>query len=184
MTLACPEIDKEVRDLDDGTNPLSSFHVLKWCLEQTRLNTQRNQPLWVHHGLTYYSNKYAEDKFFTRLDSSTNTMSNNVYENLIEAVQEDDATTLLNMYGPKSQSTSATPSNYNPTDVAFAQQLLKAHKTLGNDRMRSSSVNEEQEKEVAHEKEVQTEIERPPRAIPLPRKPEIQMIKKSELMIL
>lgn len=173
VMLAPPEIDRDIREVAQrktGTqsDTIDSLDVLRWILEQPRLRTRRDQPLWVTQGLNHRKRALAAKEFHSGKSSTEILLQTpDKIEKYLSVIQERDALTLHEMYAPRTHKDILAASDSDIEDLEL-KELAAIGRALGRDCMAASSVHEEQEKELAHEVEQQTQVQRPPPIKPRP----------------
>ncbi|THU87150.1 hypothetical protein K435DRAFT_867564 [Dendrothele bispora CBS 962.96] len=153
MFFALFDIDQKIRGFSglDADAPVSSEHVVTWALEETVADIQHYTPHWLKQGIDYIERKKAWDAF----ESSGSA------KHLTKWLQPE-ARTLEDMYGIGEKQSAFVGLDFESEvyeDMRDRCNLLGwsvDHSTQG------TTVDEEQEREVANENEVERQIERPP----------------------
>ncbi|KAL8968995.1 MAG: hypothetical protein Q9197_004578 [Variospora fuerteventurae] len=168
MFVAPPEVHQEIVNAA-STAELNGLDVIKWALEQSCLQIQRNQPLRVTQGLHYFERLEIMDEINDCLRTTAQTDGSSLPTDVISDVVEFEAQSLHDLYAPehmreKDGSGLITRSRSN-TDKAV-QDLLKIWDQIDLGASKGAKIHEEHEREVAHEVEQETQIERPPPSTP------------------
>ncbi|KAL8647212.1 MAG: hypothetical protein Q9210_005690 [Variospora velana] len=172
MFVAAPEVHQEIVNAA-STAELNGLHVIKWALEQSCLQIQRNQPLRVTQGLHYFERLEIIDEINDCLRTTTQTGGSSLPTAVISDVVEYEAQSLHDLYAPehmreKDESGLITRSRSNSNKAV--QDLLKIWDQIDLRASKGAKIHEEHEREVAHEVEQETQIERPPPSTPRPRR--------------
>ncbi|KAL9011241.1 MAG: hypothetical protein Q9173_003899 [Seirophora scorigena] len=171
MFFAPPEVHQEIANAA-STADLNGLDVIRWALEQSCLQIERNQPLRVTQGLHYFQRLEIIDEINDCLRTTAQTDDSSLPTEVISQVVEYEAQSLHDLYAPeplrkKNESGLITSSRAKP-DTAI-QELLEIWDRIDLKHSIGAKINEEHEREVAHEVEQETQIERPPPSTPLPR---------------
>lgn len=160
---APPEVHQEILALS-GKEPgaaLNSRDVLSWSFDQTCRATSSIKPLWIMQGLEHSHRKRlcAEYLQGSALEPSQIT-------EFCTRLEEPEGRTLYEMYGEGSGQAAFRScltdekAHQDPT----VQHLLWEWELFKEDHSRDWSLQEEQEREIAHEVEQERELQRPPPA--------------------
>ena len=168
MFTAPPEVHQSILEfIGDGLNrELSGLDVIAWSLEQSCLNIERCQPLRIMQGLGYLHRQKVAQCFFERLPHERN-VTEDVGPDEEKAFREKDNQDLNELYAPDALKTSLLPGIIQSSQAdksPMTQSLLKTWKELDKSMSEGASMHEEHEREIAHEVDQETQIERPPRA--------------------
>ncbi|KAH8834404.1 hypothetical protein DL96DRAFT_1810684 [Flagelloscypha sp. PMI_526] len=136
------------------SSQLSLLDVVTWTIMETCNELQVNMPLWRQQGLNYIGRKTAWDGY--KDDSLTANEAAVVF-------REPEAQSLEKLYGVARTPEHFTPPLDHPDCVAI---LEKCHAFGLSTNQESASMMEEQERELAHEKETEREVQRPRAATP------------------
>ncbi|KAJ7708796.1 hypothetical protein B0H17DRAFT_365601 [Mycena rosella] len=127
-----------------GAQDLDSSHVLLWTIQETCRQISDNGSLWANQGLNF-------DARFTALSDER------PYPSLVAALQERESRTLEELYGVK-------PHENQTHQVSQLQiEIYRKCNEFGL-VLSHNALSEEQERELAHEKEDERELERIPGA--------------------
>ncbi|KAF9472233.1 hypothetical protein BDN70DRAFT_887218 [Pholiota conissans] len=147
---APPEVDRCIRKGEniDSSRSIQVADVLCWAMTNTCADIQDHIPNWVQQGVYYRKRRdgsgHAESS--TRIDAGI----------LKTSWLEPAARTLDEMYGLKMMKANASKDKDIPSDMQVRLKLL------GITEVSSEAMAEEQEREVNHELEEESQIERPP----------------------
>ncbi|KAL8801978.1 MAG: hypothetical protein Q9182_004107 [Xanthomendoza sp. 2 TL-2023] len=179
MFIAPPEVHQSI--LDTTKMPavqINGLHVVEWALEQSCLQIDRNQPLRVFHGLNYYRRQSAIERLSRRLPDLSEANENGIQSAtrniMTRDIVEHEAQSLRDLYAPEAMRKGSGPdlvksSRSNPDKAV--QDLLEIWDEIDPQLSQGVNLNEELEREVGHEAEKETQIEKPPK--PAPEKPRI-----------
>ncbi|KAJ7319268.1 hypothetical protein DFH08DRAFT_1034951 [Mycena albidolilacea] len=142
---------KEIQDkviAATGVQPdtIDSKHVLLWTMKETCAQIQDNGSLWANQGLNFDARHTALQEY----DASSRP-----YASTVEALRERESHTLDELYGIASRSEYR---NMGPVSE-LQRQIQEKCNQLGITPS-DSALSEEQERELAHEKEDERELER------------------------
>ncbi|KAL0573927.1 hypothetical protein V5O48_008024 [Marasmius crinis-equi] len=150
--------------------PVHTEDILRWAIFETCKDIMKHLPHWAEQGWDYKRRREAWDSFSqetiaARAASENETITPNT-DVLNSVWVRDEARSLERMYGVRT-STDVGGADADMREAIFAIPELKERLVaLGVKETDDSGVDEEQEREVSHEIEQETEIERPPRAAP------------------
>ncbi|KAL8805503.1 MAG: hypothetical protein Q9200_005403 [Gallowayella weberi] len=165
MFVAPPEVHQDILKVTGSTSSttINGLHVIEWALEQSCLQIERNQPLRVAQGLSYYDRLEILEDLKQTLPSLGENLSGSVTEKLIEY----EAQSLEDLYSPEAMREKTDRNLVRGgrlrSDPAV-QELVDMMDKLDPTVSRGANMHEELEREVAHEVEQETQIERPPKA--------------------
>ncbi|KAK7447753.1 hypothetical protein VKT23_014011 [Stygiomarasmius scandens] len=155
MFLAPFDIDQKIRAITgklDENIQLSSRDVLAWAYGETIADIKHHIPHWLKQGVDYIERKKAWDEFEASDRSSINRLRT--------AWLQPEARTLEEMYGIGDRQVSQL--DFGTEEY---REFQKRCQGLGWDLGKitpGTTVDEEQEREVANEVEVERQVERPP----------------------
>ncbi|KAI6026989.1 hypothetical protein EDC04DRAFT_3143070 [Pisolithus marmoratus] len=144
------EVDRNIRDAT-GKSDADMIHpsdILLWAMGETCTDIQNSAPYWAQQGRDHYLRYSTWSKFCSDEIAS---------QGLATTWRQPDAKTLEELYAPsnpKEQSSLCIP------------EIDQRCQQLGVSSSTNSNVSEEQEREIVHEKECETQVERPPAAVP------------------
>ncbi|OMP85161.1 hypothetical protein BK809_0000260 [Diplodia seriata] len=159
---APPEVHQEILALSDKQqcSKLDSLDVLRWSFEQTCRATSSVKPLWIMQGLEH---SHRERLCAEYLQEDTSKRHTEVF---CSSLEEPEGRTLHEMYGGGSgqpafrSCLTSEPARQDAT----VQHLLSEWATFKSGHSRDWTLQEEQEREIAHEVEQERELQRPPPA--------------------
>ncbi|KAF8586884.1 hypothetical protein K439DRAFT_1552162 [Ramaria rubella] len=149
---ASREIEQKIRaSIEKDIGDLDSSDVLLWTMQETCLQIKDNGALWANQGLNFNTRRTAWDKFNAGLLSRSE---------LSEVLQEPESRTLKELYGVRALSDAASldDDEESPND---RRRAIKAKCEAFNIVLSgNTALLEEQERELAHEKEEERQVER------------------------
>ncbi|KAJ7609703.1 hypothetical protein FB45DRAFT_876332 [Roridomyces roridus] len=153
MFFAPPEVDLGIRSISQGSMDIdiTSREVVQWVMHQTISSIDHSVSHWADQGVNYKRRQDAWSHFEN--DSS------NAVQGLRSTWVEKESRTLREMYD---FGDSGPPMH----QVFWFPDMAERLRLLGCSHILDASKNEEQEREVAHEKERERQVERPPAAQP------------------
>ncbi|KAL8669967.1 MAG: hypothetical protein Q9168_005470 [Polycauliona sp. 1 TL-2023] len=181
MYIAPPEVHLTIVE---ATSPSSSpsgitgHNVVEWALEQSCLQIERNQPLRAVQGLSYHQRQKALRALKQRLlypngEEGTST------DGLGDEIIEHEAQSLHDLYAPdemRDDDSDLITKSRSSRDQTV-QELVQIWDRIDPHTTRNANMHEELEREVGHEVEQETQIQRPPRATPEERKVDPNLVK-------
>ncbi|KAL8922139.1 MAG: hypothetical protein Q9208_005334 [Pyrenodesmia sp. 3 TL-2023] len=172
MFVAPPEVHREILKTTSKapSAKLDGLDVIEWALEQSCLQIERNQPLRVVQGLNYFHRRENIDELSKSLPTLSTGDECNSLGALVKRIIEREAQSLHDLYSPEPMRSKDDPDMVKASRKKSGkeiQELIGLWDRIGVQAARSASLHEEQEREVAHEVEQETQIERPPAATPL-----------------
>ena len=174
MYFAPPEVHHNIVAITatSPTGEITGRSVIEWALEQSCLQIERNQLLRVIQGLSYHNRQEALDVLKERLSSLGGDEETSV-KGLGEIIIEHEAQRLQDLYAPDAMregNDSDLVKNSRSKSDKGVQELVALWDRINPHTSRNANMHEELEREVGHEVEQETQIERPPRADPEERK--------------
>ncbi|KAL8766975.1 MAG: hypothetical protein Q9209_006387 [Squamulea sp. 1 TL-2023] len=171
MFVAPPEVHQDILNtIKVKASELTGLHVIEWALEQSCLQIERNQPLRVYQGLSYYRRCDAVERLQRRLpalDVANEDMEKLSQNLMTRNIVEHEPQSLRDMYAPeamhkKNATDLVTSSRSNPDrDV---QDLIGLWDQMDPRMSHGANFHEELEREVGHEVEQEAQIKRPSKA--------------------
>ncbi|KAJ5595016.1 uncharacterized protein N7459_001224 [Penicillium hispanicum] len=159
--LVPPEVAHNMAALLGPTfNPsYTSADVLKWAMIQTCQALDNLRPLWADHGLRHYRRIALWNSIVQQTDPS---------KELATCMQEPEARTLNDLYSPWANLTHSMDdlSLGSDTSDSRLQELRDALQSAVGNKMATSYLHEEQEREIACEVEREQQVCRPPSYTP------------------
>ena len=115
-------------------------------------------------GLNHTKRRMARKKFDSQSDLNNAVRDLQVRQSYVERTRDREAQSLSEMYLESPAETHRLPYDLGEDlDDAYWKILIKERQMLSATALKNSSMQEEQEREVAHEVEQEREIQRPPR---------------------
>ncbi|KAE9391905.1 hypothetical protein BT96DRAFT_1059147 [Gymnopus androsaceus JB14] len=163
-----------IRDLRKGSSRSANVHtvdVLRWAIYETCKDITHHVPHWAEQGWDYLRRRKAWEEFNqTAMEAQVaDSVVNPDIDTLQKVWMREEARSLEKMYGCQSgpASTGLGGGDLNMRASIFATPELKERlDLLGVKELKEVNVDEEQEREVSHEIEKETHIERPPKVEP------------------
>jgi hypothetical protein len=153
MFFAPGEVDRRIRNLVPGRlaceDPIHVADVLRWAMHETCQDILHHLPYWVHQGLDHHKRFVAYKDYSRSRD----------LKKLQEAWLQRESRTLDEMY-------SVSPQPEMNPEIDSVPELRGRVKRLRIAELVDARIDEEQEREVAHEVEWEPQVERPPKAQP------------------
>ena len=170
MFLAPPEVHQNIMDLTGKSEgQLDGYDVVEWALEQSCQNIERCQPLRILQGLNHNQREVTMDRFSETYKDLDDLLKETDHSSqLVTAFREKEEQRLNDLYAPPPLKTNVVPgiiesSQDIPNRRKIVQTLLEMWKDLDSTESEGASMHEEHEREVAHEVEQETQVERPPK---------------------
>ncbi|KAJ6580988.1 hypothetical protein B0H19DRAFT_1113174 [Mycena capillaripes] len=126
------------------SDEIDSMQVVKWTIQETCVQIKDNGSLWANQGFNFDARRKALEEY---------DADNRSYGDTIAALRERESRTLDELYGVKSSATTA------PSGSRLKERIMERCRELAITPS-DSSLSEEQERELAHEKEDEREVER------------------------
>lgn len=174
MFLAPPEVHQSIMKLaDKSEDQLDGYDVVAWSLEQSCQSIERSQPLRILQGLNHSQRQVIMHRFsstFPDLDNLAKEVD--LSSELVSAFREKEEQRLHDLYAPASLKDNVLPGVIESSQTISdptVQKLLEMWRGLDSAGFEGASMHEEHEREVAHEVEKETQIQRPPKMQALPR---------------
>ena len=166
MFLAPPSVDQETRLFRNAapSRPMDGFDVVIWCIGQSCLHIKRSQPLRINQGLTYFDRQRNVVKYLEPLRQKETIDLDSLDAEARRAFIENEQQSLHDLYAPSSvkpQDKSGLLHRSRADTSREVQQLLRAWDSLDHNAATEASVHEEHEREIAHEVEEETQVQRP-----------------------
>ncbi|KAF2802818.1 uncharacterized protein BDZ99DRAFT_428253 [Mytilinidion resinicola] len=165
---APPEVHQSILDLvkKKHNDPVDSYDVVRWVLEQTVTGIEQLQPLYFAQGIDFCRRTQAA---LDNPDFMEDTCERDAY---LAVLQQKERQTLKTLYEPKSSKAALDVTTYCPSLAAFKERLdaqRRSFKDTGH-AVHGSALEEvevEREVEVAYEVEDVREVQRPTQLMPL-----------------
>ena len=164
---APPEVHQSILDLRNKSpnDPIDSYDVICWLLQQTCSGIEQIQPLYFSHGVEFCRHQQAamdNPNYLVQLDQRHAYLS---------ALRQPEQQTLAQLYQPRLKSKPARALRFpSPQIAAFMKELnsrRKGFQDTGNAVHGSALQEVEQEREVAFEVEAVREVQKPVHYSPL-----------------
>ncbi|KAF4967332.1 hypothetical protein FSARC_5098 [Fusarium sarcochroum] len=157
------EIEQKIIELkgreDAGKREISVSDVLCWVITETCLDLRKAIPLWLNQGV-----RFSRQREFW-LKASKSAGSQDTIPEWAELFLEDEAQTLDQRYRPQHGSKSLALFLDN-VDGSMSAKFRSRCDEFGLTELRTSSLQEEQERELSPETEQERQVEKPPPAEP------------------
>lgn len=166
VCFAPPEVHNSILSLfQNPPSQIDISHVIRWTLDQTCCHIERERALWVSRGLNHTKRQLAHDRLLLNAGSedATKFVHSDEVEEFLDSVKDRETMTLEEMYLDSEDKTTDLPFGFtDDNDDLNAQVLISEWRKLNNATQQASKLQEEQEREVAHEIEQERQIQRPP----------------------
>ncbi len=174
MFLAPPEVHQSIMELTGKKgDQLDGYDVVAWSLEQSCQSIERSQPLRILQGLNYCQREVTMNRFTSTYPSLEDLAKKvDLSSEVITAFREKEEQRLHDLYAPASLKDNILPGIIESSQKItnpVVQDLLEMWRGLDTAESEGASTHEEHEREIAHEVEQETQIQRPPKAQALPR---------------
>ena len=164
---APPEVHQSILELfqlpADPAVSTTSFHVLAWCMEQTCQALEFAQPLRIMQGLQWLRRRRLFKKYFPLNVSVQECLKDaEIVRKFWTRLEESEAQTLEQLYGAEVRTSSAlTRLLDRSSSNKHMRYLVSEWDLLSHNLTREALLDEEQEREVAHEVETERQVQRP-----------------------
>jgi len=157
---APPEVHQSIIDLrQDAANPIDSYDVVRWLLEQTCIGIEQMQPLHYAQGVDFCLRIDAAMKNPNFLNEQEQR------DSYLEVLRQPEQQTLQKLYGVKPKAKEAAIfASTSEQLVGFMSDLSnrkKGFQDTGNSVHASALQEVEQEREIAQEIQTVREVQRP-----------------------
>lgn len=142
-----------------GNDPMTSLDVIRWSLKQTCDTLQSLRPLWASQGLQHHKRMKLWDILIEDGSSA---------QDIVTRIQEPEAQTLSQLYGPWDTPRFSSLSEYIDRNDHIVRELLKTRSPTNSGNAGTSTLHEEQERQITHEAQREQQVCRPPKSSPLP----------------
>ena len=133
--------------------------VLKWSINETWIDTRRSMPFWAVQG-----ERYIEHDLLWRSASIQGHTS--MTKEFAEGFLEEEAQSIERRYRPQIEGEQALFSRLEKSSNADIQSIAARCRKLGNLQFRSTTLREEQERELSPEVQLERQIQYPDPATP------------------
>jgi hypothetical protein len=159
------EVHRSICDLKgcEDSEELASFDVLAWCMEQTCQSLEIARPLRAMHGLEHVRQQRVLREYLPITSASSKLISDDKrVRRFWRAIQEDESRSLELLYGVHEERIGAFKRllDRKSNDLTM-QHLVMEYDSMNKTRLEDCTVDNEQERELAHEIERQRQVERP-----------------------
>jgi hypothetical protein len=169
--VAPTEVHRSICDMKGCTDDvtLTSFDVLAWSMEQTCQALEIAKPLRAMHGLEYLrQQKVIAQELPSSVPSARLTSNTAKVQRFWKGIQEDESRSLELLYGVRDGNVGILQRLLDrKSDNPMMQHLVAEYDSMNKAVIEDCNVDNEQERELAHEVERQTRVERPRPASPL-----------------
>ncbi|THY36728.1 hypothetical protein D6D01_00185 [Aureobasidium pullulans] len=159
------EVHRSICDLKGYKNSdqLTSFDVLAWCMEQTCQSLDIARPLRAMHGLEYVRQQTVLHEILPATSASTKLIrDDDRIQRFRREIQEDESRPLELLYGVHEERIGAFKRLLDrDSDNPTMQHLVIEYDSMNKTYLEDCTVDNEQERELAHEVERQRQVERP-----------------------
>lgn len=157
---APPEVHQSIIDLRQKSyEPIDSYDVIRWLVEQTCVGIEQIQPLYISQGTDFCRRNQAAS------DHPNFLVDPNQRDAYLNALRQTEHQTLEQLYKPRIKPKPAKISNtFCPEIAGFMKELnnrRRDFRDLGNAVHGSALQEVEQEREVAFEVEAVREVQKP-----------------------
>ena len=171
MFVAPPEVHLDIKKSLPNDVEITGWHVVSWCLEQSCLQIEQAQPMRILQGLNFARQQILNRRFRDKNADANGKIEDS--ESLGEDAQEfveQECKTLADLYAP------AAMKDHHDADIVswartsnepWVRDLLRLWDNLPDHLHVSAGQSEEHEREISHEIERETQIQRPPHVEPL-----------------
>lgn len=167
VCFAPPEVHRSILNSAQTPNIGTDISdVLCWTLEETCLHIDRERVLWVFKGLNHSKRRLAHDRPFLHSNSAdvSQIVQSDAVEPYLNPIKDREALSLEEMYFDGIEKSTNLPCGFSDdTNDAVSQNLLSEWRQLDQTAKQFSALQEEQEREVAHEMEQEHQVQRPPK---------------------
>lgn len=172
--VAPPEVHQSIMEVTGKQgSAIDGYDVVAWSLEQSCLGIERSQPQRVLQGLAHRQRQKKMALFVQEYpDVEQVANETDTTKDCIHAFREKEEQRLTDLYAPASFKDSVAPNVIESSQAdpdPTVQKLLAMWRSVDFSVSEGASLHEEHEREVAHEVEQETQIQRPPRVKALKR---------------
>lgn len=171
LYVAPPEVYQNIMELSGKPAlELDGDDVVAWSLDQSCQSIERSQPLRILQGLSYSQRQAVMENFSnTHIDLGSLVTEIDLSSDLVKAFREKEEQRLNSLYAPVQLKTNILPSIIESSQGSsdpMVKQLVEMWVGMNSAISEGASMHEEHEREVSHEVEEETQVERPPKAVP------------------
>ena len=165
VCFAPPEVNRSIMSLvQKPSHEIEISDVIRWTLERTCCHVERERALWVTRGVNYTKRRLAHDLLLQAAGSedATAIAKCDGVDKYLDCVKDREAMSLKEMYVDPQDERADLPAGLKDNlNDPIAQALAVEWRKLDAAVERNSTLQEEQEREVAHEIEQERQVERP-----------------------
>ena len=132
---------------------ITSKDVIDWSIKETLAQLRSCAPLWANQGFIFNDHNVAWESYKRGVTSAAG---------FTRILKEKESHTLEDLYGAGH----IDQQHGKSSQVGLKREIQRQYEEFGLNHSDSARMQEEQEREVAQEKEVERQIERPPPAVP------------------
>lgn len=159
------EVHRSICDLKgcEDSSDITSFDVLAWCMEQNCQSLEVARPLRAMHGLEHVRQQRVLRECLPAASTSNKLVSDDSrIQHFWQEIQEDESRSLELLYGVHEERIGAFRRllDRESSDLTM-QHLVLEYDSMNKICLEDCTVDNEQERELAHEVERQRQVERP-----------------------
>ena len=152
---------------------LTSFHVISWSMRQSCLAIERAQSLRILQGLNYAHRRSALTHANEAIGERHGVSKPHGLPASLMNLREKETQRLADLYAPEHMKSSdrlgLVEESRDSNDPVVQDLISKFDRLPKNESAPSAPLDEEQEREISHEIEQETLVQRPPRVEPVER---------------
>jgi hypothetical protein len=155
---APPEVDNQIRLLmQNSSDEITSYHVIRWAIDQSCKTIESQGPLWMMRGLTHGRRRLA----FNRYVSATGEVT--FSDEYLETIREQEARSVSEMYAAGDSHKKKLPFELTSIEKndPIIGELLSEWECTDTATFKDTGITEEQEREILHEVEEEREVQVP-----------------------
>ncbi|KAI9840425.1 MAG: hypothetical protein M1837_001638 [Sclerophora amabilis] len=172
MFIAPPEVHQGILEVVGKPQlaQLDGCDVVRWTLEQTCQSIDNNQALWATQGLSHRKRQIAYQQFISKFEDFKKLEEDKeAIAEVLSKLQEPEARSLQELYGAEGHKNQQVfELGEDEEDDETLRRLRDFVNRIGTRALKNSAVQEEQEREIAHEVEVERQVQRPTKVKPQP----------------
>jgi len=162
--IAPPEVHHNICEMQIETQEeITSLTVLAWCIKQTCEALDNARPLRTVHGLEYLRQQGVLNEYIPSSQSSAKIAKQiNRKKEFWQEIQEDESQQLSQLYGAHEGRIGAIKKRLDRESTdQIMQHLIREFDIMERTAMENTSLDIEQEREIAHEVQRQRHVQRP-----------------------
>ena len=165
MFVAPPEVHQSIKEVTGKEDNIDGYDVVAWSLEQSCLSIERSRPLQILQGLSYRQ-RQRKMAHFNHIypDLGHVTKEKDPNKSIISFFKEIEEQRLTDLYTPtalRNTHISNGSDLFQEDDDPVVQELFRMWRDIDSSITDGASMHEEHEREVAHEVERETQVQRP-----------------------